>query len=50
MWVCIYLDVTYNNLIESINEINMLYLNDISKLTYDVNNPLAYSFVKRESF
>ena len=46
MWICIYLDIKHDNLIESINEINILYSENISKLKYDANSSLALSFIK----
>ena len=49
MWLCIYLDVTQDNLIEPINGINVLYEENTSKLTYDTKNSLERSFVKRGS-
>ena len=41
MWMCIYLHVTQENSIESINGINVLYSENISKLTYDDNSSLG---------
>ena len=49
IWLCIYLDVTHDNLIEPINGINVLYEENTSKLTYDTKNSLERSFVKRGS-
>ena len=49
MWLCIYLDVKHDNSIESINGINILYHENISKLKYDANSSLALSFIKGES-
>ena len=46
MWLCIYLDVKHDNSIESINGINILYHENISKLRYDANSSLALSFIK----
>jgi len=46
MWLCIYLDVKHDNSIESINGINILYHENISKLKYDANSSLALSFIK----
>ena len=46
MWVYIYLHVTHDNSIESINGINVLYLENISKLMYDDNSSLARPYVK----
>ena len=46
MWLCIYLDIKDDNSIESINGINVLYSENISKLKYDANSSLAHSFVK----
>ena len=46
MQMCIYLHVTHDNSIESINGINVLYSGNIYKLTYDANSSLARSFVK----
>ena len=46
MWICIYLHVTYDTSIKSINEINVLYSEKHSKLTYDANSPLVCYFVK----
>ena len=46
MWLFIYVDVTHDNSIESINGINVLYEEKISKLTYDAKSSLARSFVK----
>ena len=48
MWLCIYLDVKHDNSIESINGINILYHENISKLKYDANSSLALSFIKGE--
>ena len=49
IWLCIYLDVTHDNSIESINGINVLYEENISKSTYDTKISLACSFVKSGS-
>ena len=46
MWLCIYLDIKHDNSIESINGINILYHQNISKLKYDANSSLALSFIK----
>ena len=46
MWVCIYLDIKHDNSIESINGVNVLYSENISKLKYDANSSLALSFIK----
>ena len=46
MWLCIYLYIKHNNSIESINGINILYHENISKLKYDDNSSLALSFIK----
>ena len=46
MWLCIYLDVKHDNSIESINGINILYHENISKLKYDANSSLALSSIK----
>ena len=46
MWMCIYLDIKHDNTIESINGINVLYSEHISKLKYDANSSLALSFIK----
>ena len=46
MWMCIYLDIKYENSIESINGINFLSSENISKLKYDANSSLALSFIK----
>ena len=46
MRMCIYLDIKDDNSIESINGINVLYSENISKLKYDANSSLAHSFVK----
>ena len=46
MWICIYLDIKHDNLIESINGINVVYSETISKLKYDSNSSLALSFIK----
>ena len=46
MWVCIYLDIKHDNSIESINGVNVLYSENISKLKYDANISLALSFIK----
>ena len=46
MWLCIYFDIKYDNSIESINGINILYPVNISKLKYDANSSLALSFIK----
>ena len=44
--MCIYLHVTHDNSIESINILNVLYSENISNLTYDTNSSLVCSFVK----
>ena len=44
--MCFYLDIKDNNSIESINGINVLYSENISKLKYDANSSLAFSFIK----
>ena len=49
MWLCIYLDIKYDNSIESSNGINILYHENISKLKYDANSFLALSFIKGRS-
>ena len=49
MWVCIYLDIKHDNSVEYINEVNVLYLENNSKLKYDANSSLARSFIKGES-
>ena len=46
MWMCIYLIIKHDNSIESINETNVLYSENISKLKYDANSSLALSFIK----
>ena len=46
MWMCIYLNIKHDNSIESINRINVLYSENISKLKYDANSSLALSFIK----
>ena len=46
MWVCIYLDIKHDNSIESINGVNVLYSENISKLKCDANSSLALSFIK----
>ena len=46
MCQCIYLHITHDHSIESINGINVLYSQNIYKLTYDDNSYLARSFVK----
>ena len=49
MWLCIYLDAKHDNSIESINGVNILYSENISKLKYDANSSLALSFIKGSS-
>ena len=46
MWLCISLDVTHDNSIESINGINVPYEENISELIDDAKTSLARSFVK----
>ena len=46
IWLCIDLDIKHDNSIESINGINVLYHENISKLKYDANSTLALSFIK----
>ena len=46
MWMCIYLNIKHDNSIESINGVNVLYSENISKLKYDANSSLALSFIK----
>ena len=46
MWLCISLDVTHDNSVESINGINVPYEENISELTDDAKTSLARSFVK----
>ena len=49
MWMCIYLDIKHGKLIESINEINVLYSENVFKLKYDTKSSLALSFIKGRS-
>ena len=49
VFVCIYLDATHDNSNESINGINILYEENISKLTYDTESSLTRSIVKGRS-
>ena len=44
--MCIYLDIKHDNSIESINGVNVLYSENISKLKYNANSSLALSFIK----
>ena len=46
MFICIYLDIKHDNSIESINGVNVLYSENISKLKYDANSSFALSFIK----
>ena len=46
MWMCIYLDIKHDNTIESINGINVLYSENISKFKYDANSTLTLSFIR----
>ena len=46
MWLGIYLDITRDNSIESINGINVIYQKEISKLTYDNRSSLVRLYVK----
>ena len=46
MWMCIYLDIKHDNSIGSINGVNILYSENISKLKYDANSSLALPFIK----
>ena len=46
MWMCISLNIKYDNSIEPINGINVPYPLNISKLKYDANGSIALSFIK----
>ena len=46
MCQCIYLNIKHDKSIESINGVNVLYSENISKLKYDANISLALSFIK----
>ena len=50
IWLCIYLDVTHDNLIESINGINVLYENRHFKIDLWYSKSLACSLSKVDLF